>query len=65
MLHHYQTEAENEVEVFEIDVDFFTTYDYKSRPSGYRSLGIMKNDVIDLSPAQLEEAVIRFKQQFQ
>lgn len=65
MLHHYQTEVENEVEVFEIDVNFFTTYDYKSRPSGYRSLGTAKNDVIDLSPTQLEEAVVRFKQQFQ
>ena len=64
MLHHYQTEIEDQVEVFEIDVDFFTTYDYKSRPTGYRSLGLAKNDVIDLSPSELEEAVIKFKSRF-
>ncbi len=62
LLHFYQTGQPDKVEVFEVDADFFSNYDYKSRPSAYKSLGVIDNEVINISPEEFENAIIEYKQ---
>lgn len=42
ILHYYYHKDSGEIEGFEVDGDFFYTYDYTSRPNNYKSIGFVK-----------------------
>jgi hypothetical protein len=43
-LHYFKIEGENQLELFEVDDDFFSTHLIGKRPKGYRSLGRVELD---------------------
>lgn len=61
MFHYYLDKEKNKVEEFEVDRDFFFTYDYQSRPEGVKSTGFLDYELPSVKPEELLDKINQHK----
>lgn len=65
VLHYYYDKAQQSIECFEVDADFFYQYDYVSRPANYKSLGVLDYKFPDLDAKSLKNKIKNYKKSSQ